>query len=199
MFIRTRKVMSKKNKFTFKGKQVLLLGLVALVITAGYYRWNVESDKYTSIPVTGDVLPVNNEAEKEENTDNTSKSDDNVHNGAESVSGKFAKLRQERDKARGDAAEQWKQTAQSKEASQETKSDAEKKVKKSNEYAEKEASIETLVKAKGYDDCFALLDETGISVTITGGEVNGAKIAQIKDIIISETNIDAKKIKISAE
>ena len=43
------------------------------------------------------------------------------------------------------------------------------------------------------------MDESGVTVVVSGGEINGAKVAQIKDIIISETGVDVKNIKISAE
>lgn len=185
--------MSKDYKFKFKGKQVLLLGLVALVITAGYYRWSVESEKYSSVPVTSESLPVDNESEQ----NNNENKDGSIE--AKQKSNNISRLKQERDKARGEAVEQWKQTSQNSDASPDTKSAAEKKVKNANEYADKEASIETLIKAKGFNDSFAQIDESGITVMVSGGEINGAKVAQIKDIIVSETGIDIKNIKISAE
>ena len=180
--------MSRSQKFVFKGKQVLLWGLVALVITAGYYRWTVETDKLESIPVTGEALP--------ENAEGGDSSDVQTDEGK---SQGIAQLKQERDKGRGEAMEQWQKTVQSKDASQEAKTDAEKKVKQANEWTEKEKTIETLVKAKGYSDCFAHINEAGISVVVSGGEINGAKVAQIKDVIVSETEIPVRKIKISAE
>ncbi len=179
--------MSRNQKFVFKGKQVLLWGLVALVITAGYYRWTVETDKLESIPVTGEALP--------ENADGSENIENQEPNGSKGI----AELKQERDKGRGEAMEQWQKTAQDRSASQEAKTDAEKKVKQTNEWTEKEKAIETLVRAKGYSDCFAHINESGISVVVSGGEINGAKVAQIKDVIVSETEIPVRKIKISAE
>ncbi len=192
--------MSQNRKFKFRGKQVLLLGLVALVITAGYYRWTVETDKYKTVPVTSEALPTNaGQEQKPEEGQNQQNQDGQPQNQNQGQSQGIAQLKQDRDSARSEAMEQWKETAQSKEASQETKSAAEKKVKAANEYAEKEKSIETLVKAKGYADCFAHVDESGVSVMVSGGEVNGAKVAQIKDIIVAETNVEVRNIKISAE
>ena len=188
--------MAKERKFRFKGKQVLLLGLVALVITAGYYRWTVESEKYTSVPVTSEALPVNSSEDSENSDENQSRGEQEQ---TQSQSQNISQLKQERDKSRSEAIEQWQQTVQNKDASQETKSAAEKKVRDANDYAEKEKSIETLVKAKGFGDCFAHVDESGVTVMVSGGEINGAKVAQIKDIIIGETNVEVKNIKISAE
>ena len=55
-----------------------------------------------------------------------------------------------------------------------------------------------MVKAKGYEDCFAYVDGEGVSVTVKGGEIDGSKVAQIKDIIVTETNVSARNIRINA-
>lgn len=205
--------MSQNRKFKFKGKQVLLLGLVALVITAGYYRWTVETEKYQSLPASGEALPVHAEQEgekeggkpeenKEQKTGKEDKEKGEGQNKQNSEPGQglgIAQLKQERDSARSEAMEQWKKTVQSQEASRETKEAAEKKVKAANEYAEKEKAVETLVKAKGFADCFAHISESGVSVMVSGGEINGAKVAQIKDIIVAETQAEVRNIKISAQ
>ena len=66
------------------------------------------------------------------------------------------------------------------------------------ENAEKERKIETMVKAKGFEDCFVYVDDSGVSVTVKGGEIDGAKVAQIKDIVVTETKVPARNIKINA-
>lgn len=173
------------QKFKVKGKQVLLLGLVALVITAGYYRWTVETEKFSSMPVTGEALPENVvEGQNEESGQNLTSLDG---------------LKEERDKARGESIDSWKTIQQSQEASQESKNEADKKIKSATENLEKEKNIETLIKAKGFEDCFVHIDENGVSVVVSGTDVNGAKVAQIKDIIVSETGVSVKNIKISAQ
>ncbi len=182
--------MSKQGrKFQVKGKQILLLGLVALVITAGYYRWTMESAELSaSVPTTGDALPAN--AENDQSQDTAEAEGQNT--------GDLSKLRQDRDSARSQSVEDWKKIASGSEASAEAKRDAEKKIAAETENADKERKIETQVKAKGFDDCFASVDENGVSVTVKGGEIDGAKVAQIKDIIITETNVPARNIKINA-
>ncbi len=172
------------KKFQFKGKQILLLGLVALVITAGYYRWTIESAEFSAtVPTTGEGVPTEAEGENkaEENT-----------------GGELSKFRQERDAARSQSVSEWEKIASGTDTSAEAKRDAEKKIAAETENADKERKIETLVKAKGYDDCFATVDENGVSVTVKGGEIDGSRVAQIKDIIISETNVPARNIKINA-
>ena len=110
----------------------------------------------------------------------------------------MSKLRQERDSARSSSAEEWGKIAKDSSTSQENRKSAEDKIKQATEAAEKERNIETQVKAKGYNDCFAYINESGVSVTVQGGEIDGAKVAQIKDIIVSETNVPVKNIKINS-
>ena len=176
-----------KKRFSIKGKQLLTLGLAALVITAGYYRWTVEEEKYESVSVTSEAIPTNGEEEqkKEEANQNQEMS--------------LSALKEERDRTRGEMKEQWEKTAKSNDAGIESKQEAEKKIKMMNEYIEKENTIEMLVKAKGYGDCFAHINESGVTVRVSGGEINGSKVAQIKDIIVGETDVPVRNIKISAE
>ncbi len=175
--------MSKNQKFKMQGKQVLLLGLVALVITAGYYRWTVETKEFDAVAVTGDALPENAEVKNEEGTPKQG----------------IAQLRQARDTARSEAMEGWEKTIESKESTPDSKAEAEKKRTEAALWTEKEKTVETLIQAKGYQDCFAHISESGISVVVAGGEINGSKVAQMKDIIVAETQLPVRDIKISAE
>lgn len=59
-----------------------------------------------------------------------------------------------------------------------------------------EGTIESLVKAQGYDDCVAYLDgETAKLVVKTEG-LDKAQAASIKEIILGETNISPENIRI---
>lgn len=175
-----------KKGFSLKGKQILTLGLAALVVTAGYYRWTVEEEKYESVSVSGEAIPVNGEGEQ---------------NGSETQGQEksLSVLKEERDRTRGELKEEWEKTAKSSDAGMEAKQDAEKKIKEMTQNAEKEKTIEMLVKAKGYGDCFAHINESGVTVRVSGGEINGSRVAQIKDIIVTETDVPVRNIKISAE
>lgn len=179
---------SGKKKFQFRGKQILLLGLVTLVITAGYYRWTIEQDNFSvSVPTTGDAVP-----------EQTGDNENQEQSGSEGGSTEISALRRDRDTARSQSVEDWKKLAQSSETSADAKREAEKKVTMEAENADKERKIETMVKAKGFEDCFVYVDESGVSVTVKGGDIDGAKVAQIKDIVVTETKVSARNIKINA-
>lgn len=193
----------KSKKFKFKGKQVLLVGLVALVLAAGYYRWSVESQNIVSIPVTSDAVPTNtaeasaSPAPSGENKDQKAEGEKQDASNGEKKS--LSQAKQERDTNRSESIEMWKQIAENGEATPEAKSEAETKIQKSTENAEKEKTIETMVKAKGFEDCLVLFDDKGVSVVVSGKELDSSNVAQIKDIIISQTEIPAREIKISQQ
>lgn len=195
----------KSQNFKFRGKQILLLGLVALVISAGYYRWTIEREELaSSIPTANEALPVeadggdNKGDENKDNNGTEQKSDNNQNDNGGTQSEDIAKLRKDRDSARSASVEEWKKLKADEKSSQESRKDAENKIKQATESADAERCVETQIKAKGYDDCFAYISENGISVTVKGGQIDGSKVAAMKDIIVTETHIPVKNIKINA-
>ena len=195
----------KSQNFKFRGKQILLLGLVALVISAGYYRWTIEREELaSSIPTANEVLPVeadggdNKGDENKDNNGTEQKSDNNQNDNGGTQNEDIAKLRKDRDSARSASVEEWKKLKSDEKSSQESRKDAENKIKQATESADAERRVETQIKAKGYDDCFAYISENGISVTVKGGQIDGSKVAAMKDIIVTETHIPVKNIKINA-
>ncbi len=196
----------KSQNFKFRGKQILLLGLVALVISAGYYRWTIERDELAnSVPAANEALPVEADGDNKgnENNDGGKNAEQNAGNSQNGDNGgaqseDIAKLRKDRDSARSASVEEWKKLKADEKSSQESRRDAENKIKQATESADAERRVEAQIKAKGYDDCFAYISENGISVTVKGGQIDGSKVAAMKDIIVTETHIPVRNIKINA-
>ena len=63
-----------------------------------------------------------------------------------------------------------------------------------------ESQIESLIVAKGYQDCVAFLGEDGVSVVVATdtGELTAEDVAKITDIAMAETGLAASGIKIMA-
>jgi len=59
-----------------------------------------------------------------------------------------------------------------------------------------ETNIETLVKAKGFEDCMAFIDEGKAKLIVKTSGLLASEAAQIKDIIVSETGISSSYISI---
>ena len=233
---------SKKSKKTNKsgsegkarlrgGRQLLVVGLVALVLAAGYYRWTLGNIENEAVSVSSSAGPESaspaetakkedaetfwskdkDDDDKDDNDNNDKeRSEDNNNNNTENNSGEndskqsdsgsvIIKARQDRDRLRGETMDRWKEIAANSDASESAKKEAEDSVLRLTEYSEQENAIETNVKSKGFDDCFAQVTDSGVSVIVKGGTTDSAAVAQIKDIIIAETGAAASKIKISAE
>ena len=61
---------------------------------------------------------------------------------------------------------------------------------------ESEGTIESLVKAQGFEDCVAYLDGETAKVVIRTEGLDKAQAASVKDIILSETDVSAENIRI---
>ncbi|MDE7363671.1 MAG: SpoIIIAH-like family protein [Ruminococcus sp.] len=61
---------------------------------------------------------------------------------------------------------------------------------------ETEGTIESLVKAQGFDDCVAYLDGETAKVVIKTNGLDKAQAASIKDIILTEAKVSAENIRI---
>ncbi|MGE4483540.1 MAG: SpoIIIAH-like family protein [Oscillospiraceae bacterium] len=61
-----------------------------------------------------------------------------------------------------------------------------------------EAEIESLIMAKGFDDCVVFMTDDGINVTVPTeeGGLSTASVAKITDIVTSETDFGADVLKI---
>ena len=59
---------------------------------------------------------------------------------------------------------------------------------------ESEANIETLVKAKGFADCLAIVSDDSVKVMVKTEGLNEEQAAQIKNIILEETDVLAENV-----
>ncbi|MDE6781583.1 MAG: SpoIIIAH-like family protein [Ruminococcus sp.] len=61
---------------------------------------------------------------------------------------------------------------------------------------ESEGTIESLIKAQGFEDCVAYLDGSTAKVVIKTPGLDKAQAASIKEIILDETEVNAENIRI---
>lgn len=62
---------------------------------------------------------------------------------------------------------------------------------------EHEGRIENLLKAKGFNECLATIDEQNASIVVRANKLTESQVAQIKDIVMSVTGFTPDKIKIA--
>ena len=112
----------------------------------------------------------------------------------------FASARLTRQQARDNAISLLQEAAEQENADQSVANEASEGIQVLASYTLKEAQIENLVTAKGYQDCVAFRGEDGISIVVStdDGELTAEDVAKITDIAKSETGYSASGIKIMA-
>ena len=62
--------------------------------------------------------------------------------------------------------------------------------------SESESTIESLIKAQGFEDCVVYLNGTTASIVVKSEGLVPSEVAQIKDILLTEVTIPAENIRI---
>ena len=110
----------------------------------------------------------------------------------------FSAARLSRQKARDEAVSILNVTLGNTNATEDAVATANADIQALADNAVKESRIENLVVAKGYGDCVAFINASGINVIIprTEAGLKDQDVARIKEIVVEETGFTADKIKI---
>ncbi len=102
----------------------------------------------------------------------------------------------DRQQSRDEAIDVLKLVTENDEASEEAKAEAAAKISKIAVDMQNEANIETLVKAKGFEDCVAVIADDSVSVIVKAEELMANQAAQILMIVYETTGISTENISI---
>ncbi|MCD7734273.1 MAG: SpoIIIAH-like family protein [Clostridiales bacterium] len=113
-------------------------------------------------------------------------------------SGYFAEARLSREEARASALSILQETVDDPEASDAAVSAAAESITAMASATLAESQIESLVTAKGYPECVAFIGDNSVSVVVSteNGELSGADVAKITDIVLGETDFSASSVKV---
>jgi stage III sporulation protein AH len=106
----------------------------------------------------------------------------------------FTTARLERRKARDEAIETLAQTLGAEDMSDDEKEMATEKALRVSAQIESENKIETLIKAKGFTECLAYVDDSSVRVIVQTAGLTAETANQIKNIIVEETGLAAECI-----
>ena len=101
-----------------------------------------------------------------------------------------------RQQSRDEAIEVLKLVSESDESSEEAKAEATAKISQIAVDVQNENNIETLVKAKGFEECVAIISENAVSVIVGADELQAAEAAQILAIVYDTTGINPENVSI---
>jgi stage III sporulation protein AH len=101
-----------------------------------------------------------------------------------------------RQQSRDEAIDVLKLVSESDESSEEAKAEASAKISKIAVDIQNENNIETLVKAKGFTECVAIISDNSVSVIVGAEELKAAQAAQILAIVYDTTGISPENVTI---
>lgn len=101
-----------------------------------------------------------------------------------------------RQQSRDEAIDVLKLVSESNESSEDAKADATAKIAQIATDMQNESNIETLVKAKGFEECVAIISDNSVSVIVSADELQAAEAAQILAIVYDTTGISPENVSI---
>lgn len=116
-----------------------------------------------------------------------------------SADGYFSATQVSRQRARDEALEVLQSVVDSESADEATKTEALLEIADLARAMEAEANIETMVLAKGFAQCVAVINGDTCSVVVNGSELQQNQISQINEIVYEQTGIVPANIRIVAK
>ena len=189
----TKNTESKKSKKFVK--PVIIAACVAVVGLSVYADWNFNRQKnedaagyiYNS-SVSGEKVKILGEA-----TFVGAQNDDYVYDEAD---GYFVSAALDRQRTRDESLELLQTIVDSSESMPDAKNKALSDMALIASAIESESNIETLVKAKGFEDCIAVISGDDVNVIVKTSGLLTYEVAQIREIVMNELSIPAENIKI---
>lgn len=172
-------------------RKILLATLVVILGAAIFVNW-----QFGSVPISnsdeasknlGDAQYVNGTNVSEENTDSNS-------NGYNDIEDYFSSVRLERQQTRDAVKENYEKVTSDTSVSETAKADAITIFARTTENIKKENDIENLVKAKGVNECIAVINDESVTVVVDCEELSDTILLQIKEIVNKQTNISFENI-----
>lgn len=184
-----------KEGFTKMGESVrknmkrnlIVMGAVLLIGGAVWLNWalfsNAESEDYDPSYYTSGQ-PQDGEGSSD-STGNTDASGEDSY---------FAMAQIDRSRARDEAMEVLNQITASTDATEEAKSEAYAAIEQMAIDIENEANIETLMKAKGFEECVAVISDSAATVIVRTDGLMPSDLAQITEIVYEQASIAPENI-----
>lgn len=200
-------------------KQLILTGLVLTLGAAVYLNWQFSSN--TDLLSGADSVSVSKElgeaefvntssdkkagesttekyttkaTEKSTNSKTTATSPDSALNSDEY----FAQAKLDREETQDKISEMTQEVLDSVEENDTVKTEAVIQAAELATILEQQTNIESLIKAKGFEECLAFIQNGECSIVVKDGDLTDEDTIIIKDIATGQTGISIDKIKISA-
>lgn len=112
----------------------------------------------------------------------------------------FAESRMGRDNQRSAMKEEYEKIISDSQANKEAKAVASTKLMQLLDWGNKENTVETLVKERGFEDAICFIDDNGVELCVkTNEQLTDEQANQLKDIIVRTTHISPSNITIKVK
>ncbi len=108
----------------------------------------------------------------------------------------FTAVSLSRSQSRDEAIEVLKLVVENADSTEEAKAEAAAKISQIALDIQNEANIETLVKAKGFEECVAVISEDSVSVVVSAESLQATEVAQIMSIVFETTGVSPEKVSV---
>ncbi len=189
----------------FGKRELIMSALVVSLGAAVYLNWQfgTNADKL-SAEKNDDDLGVAHYVNANIATSDTPKTLDEITSKTESTTSQlseteefFSKVRLERKQTQDELIELAKSVVEAAETSGKGKEEAVKQLNDLSNIIQQQSNIENLIKAKGFDDCVAFIQNGECSIVVTGMELKSDQLIAIKDIVMSQTGFDFDKVRVT--
>ena len=180
---------NEKVKKIFSSKSARGFVVIAAVLLIGFavylnYRWFY--DPIDSMGYGDNNMDDNADSSQSAGADSNFTEENNY----------FTSTSLNRQQSRDEAIEVLKLVTENDEASEEAKAEAAEKISKIAVDIQNEINIETLVKAKGFEECVAVIADDSVSVIVRADSLQANQAAQILAIAYETTGVPPQNISI---
>ena len=157
--------------------------VIAVALIVGITVFNRSDNDGFDYSQGAGMQDVNSETDKQKETDN-------------SVDTYFSSVELDRKRTRDEALEVLQGVVDNTSSSEEAKSKALAEITTMAKIMEAEANIETLIEAKGFEECVAVIKDESASIVVKSEGLQAAQISQINEIVYEQAGISPVNIKI---
>ena len=185
----------------FHKRQLILASLVVALGTAVYLNWQFSGNK--NLGTTDIIEPTRelgearyvNSANVAENKADIS--GENPGTAEDNVKKYFAEAESNRQKAKEESEEKLKSLISETNVNAEFKNEINKQIEELAKNSQEEASIENLIKAKGFENCIVSLRNGECSIIVSPGNLDENSAIVIRDIACGQSGVSYDKVKIT--
>ena len=175
------------NFFSKLGKKNLVViasvTVIAIALIVGITVFSRQKDDGFDYSQGAGMQDVNSETDKPKDTEN-------------SVDTYFSSVELDRKRTRDEALEVLQGVVDNASSSEQAKSEALAEITTIAKVMETEANIETLIEAKGFAECVAVIKDDSANIVVKSDGLQAAQISQINEIVYEQAGISPVNVKI---